>query len=128
VLIIADRNILSRYFFIFFRNGKIHRYPLRVRKLIIFNKERYERIKGIVRGGYAGIARKRKIKKLSAKNKKASSLPKEHINTDYTPSNIIYACLGDNWRWRRVDEWFNELEAYYNGTDKKRLEKNIGTE
>ena len=95
------------------RNGKIHRYPLRVRELVIFNKERYERIKGILKRKYAGIVRKRKNKNLSAKNKKFPIVADRYISTYYEPSNIIYARESSIWRWRRVNEWFNELKNKY---------------
>ena len=94
------------------RNGKIDSTPLRVRELVIFNKERYERIKGIVKGKCKRIVRERVNKKLSAKIEKVVPVAERHINSPYEPSNIIYTRRIDLWGWRHVNEWFKELKDY----------------
>lgn len=88
--------------------------------MVIFNKERYERIKGIVGSAGRKILRRKRLKKLSAKNRKVFILPDKHINSDYEPSSIICAYESDVWRWRRVNEWFNNLSYDNDGIKKCR--------
>ena len=82
--------------------------------MVVLSRERYERIKGIVRIKCKGIVRKRTNKKLSAKNEKIPPLRDKRINSPYKPSNMIYTRKSELWSWIRVNEWFRELKDYYN--------------
>lgn len=94
------------------RNGKIDSTPLRIRRLVCLSRERYERIKGIVKVKCKEIVRERINKKLSAKTEKANIVKDSHIDSCYIPSHIVYVRKGKPRGWWRVNEWFKELEDY----------------
>ena len=120
---------LSSYFLDFYRNGKIDRSPLRVKRLVVLSREKYERIKGIAGIKCKRILRKRINKKLSAKTEKVNIVKDSHIDSSYIPSHIVYVRKAKPQGWWRVNEWFKELKSYYDiAPDEKTLEKNIGTE
>ena len=83
-----------------------------LRLLVIFNKERFERIKGIVGDRDVKVVKERVVKKLSAKIEK-TNLPKaDSANKPYLPSNMVYTRNSDLWRLMRMNEWFKELAEY----------------
>jgi hypothetical protein len=101
-------------FEILIRNGKIHRTPsLKAKRLVVFNKERYVKVKGI-----AGSPGKRFLKRKLFKKSGAQIInikPLIKPNHGYSdPSKItLYAQSSSLWQWRRVNSWFRELKNYY---------------
>ncbi len=101
---------MSRPFLKIFRNGKIDSAPLlKVRKLVLFNKERFKRIRGIA--GSQCRKKERSFKNLSAKNKKV--LPDKPVETSYGYSAPTYTKQSQLWSWMRLSRWFEDIEDYY---------------
>ena len=96
------------------RNGKIHSTPLfKVRKLVLFNRERYIKVKGIAGSVARRVLKRKSSKNLGAKIKKIEPLTLRSDYGNYEPSKItLYAQNGSIWRWRRVNEWFEDMKDY----------------
>jgi len=82
--------------------------------LVVFNKERYLKVKGIAESVARGLKKRKRFKNLRAKIKRIKpAAPKQNYNS-YEPSKItLYAQSGSIWRWRRVNEWYKNLKDYY---------------
>ena len=102
---------MSSIYHLFCRNGKIDSTPsLKVKKLVLFNRKRYERVRAIA--GSQRRKREASFKNLSAKNKKVltADKPAEASYGYYAPK---YTKQSQVWSWMRVSEWFEDLENYY---------------
>ena len=94
-------------------NGKIHRYPLRVCKLLCFTKDTYKRIVRVVRGleKKGSVDSSLKKRKPTKKQLVESSY---RLTASYEPSNICDTPNNKRRQWGRVKAWFNEFREDYN--------------
>ena len=106
----------ARTFVLKSRNGKIHRYPLRVCKLLCFTKDVYERIRVVVKG----LKKNRRVKPSLKKRvyyKQTKKVHKHSLweanNVAYEPTNIWSTRNSQRWQWRRVIAWYREFPEEY---------------
>ena len=101
-------------------NGKIHRYPLRVCKILCVSKEAYSRLKLVIKG----FERKKRVSSSPKEPLRKRRIPvkarprvPETVNAGYEPTDIGRTRNSSQWKWQRVNEWFNEYGEFYNITE-----------
>ena len=118
---------MSNNFFENFGNGTIDCYPLlesaKIEKLLIFTEKTLKALKNEFKQFKRQL--RPKVKKpataILRKPRNPKAIPKKAY-LEYQPSNISYVYNSNLWRWRRVNEWFNEYER---ATNEKMIPKNI---
>jgi len=104
---------LSSTFSVESRNGKIHSTPLfKVKKIVIFNKERYLKVKGIVKSIAGKVLKEKTSKILGAKKEKVFVL-KKSVKDYRGYSDINYTKQSQVWSWIRLNRWSKDLKDYY---------------
>ena len=112
-------------FSLYIWNDKIHHYPLKeylkIRKILVLTKSVYKKIKKdfLVFRKWADILQPRGRKQIifkKAKIEQALKKAKNEYTKAYEPSNISHLQNSKFWQWRRVKDWWRELnkENSYN--------------